>query len=311
MSAHLALAAASLCLIACSAPAIPQRACAPESAAAATRPAGEPTASPLVGENFSSAELRALGVAKRCSGGDQAACARIASALDKPEPPTHEPAKTSHEPEDDEAAQAYALGKKLLGDPSPASLLAPDHLKRACDGGHAEACNDLGWAWDTGFGTLAKDEAKAAKLFERACELKSSLGCLNRSKLARPTNLAVAADFAARACEHKLEKGCVALAGVVQEAKAACQRSAAACTNWGYLQDFGLGVPKDPAAGLKSYEQACAAGERVGCHNAGVVYQEGTAGKANPVKAKARFQTACTQGYDAACRERDKLAAKR
>jgi TPR repeat protein len=96
----------------------------------------------------------------------------------------------------------------LLDDPSPKRLRAPEHLKNACDGDHAGACNDLGWAYERGFGTLATDPQKAEALFAKSCRLGNSLGCLNRGRIVRDKNSAEAAEFMKKACEANHQKAC-------------------------------------------------------------------------------------------------------
>jgi len=222
-------------------------------------------------------------------------------------PPT--PAEPKAAPQT-EAEREYEIGKRLLEDPSPSGLRAPDHLKRACDADHAGACNDLGWAYDTGFGALAEDDKKAAELFELACDLGSARACLNRGVMARSTNLAKAAEYAARACDDEMEEACVKLSGIVNEAKTACEKKPKDCANWGLIQSRGFGVTQDRAAALASYERACTAGDDVGCFNAGIVLRDGTAGRADRAKAKLRFQTACKRGYDSGCRQAELLGQR-
>ena len=51
--------------------------------------------------------------------------------------------------------------------------------ERACDGGDARSCTSLGWLAERGSGRLAKDEARAATLFQRGCAGGDALGCTN------------------------------------------------------------------------------------------------------------------------------------
>jgi TPR repeat protein len=224
----------------------------------------------------------------------------------------HEPV-AEHEPvaaptEDDEAQREAELGMKLLEDPGPAQLSAPDHLKKACDLGHAGACNDLGWAWSKGFGMLEQDSDRAAELYERSCELGEALGCLNRGRVARSTNTALAARYMAKACAQEDEKACAELAGTVEEAKAACEDDAAECNNWGYIQEHGYGVPASATAALGMYEHACRAKRAVACFNAGVFRRDGLAGASDAAKARAHFKAACTLGNDKGCLALHELA---
>jgi TPR repeat protein len=252
-------------------------------------------------------------VVKRCVEGDTTSCDRIERALqtfeadvdvavERSEP--LEPEDTAVAPSEGEAEQEFRLGERLLDDPSPSRLGAPEHLKRACDLDHGSACNALGWAWSTGFGTLKADGARARALYERACELGSATGCLNRARHARAAeDLGGAAKWASQACSGELRAGCEVLAGVLQEAESSCRTSAKTCHDWGYILEFGYGVPEDSVKGLAAHERSCAAGSSVGCWSAGVSYRDGITGDPHPAKAKARFKVACAAGLDAACLE--------
>jgi TPR repeat protein len=50
---------------------------------------------------------------------------------------------------------------------------------RGCDRRHGDACSDLGYLHGTGESGVAKDVPKELSLYERACNLGSSLGCKN------------------------------------------------------------------------------------------------------------------------------------
>ena len=54
----------------------------------------------------------------------------------------------------------------------------------ACDRGYAAACFNLGVDYAKGNG-VAKDEKKAAQLYDKACSLGSSNGCENAKTLRR------------------------------------------------------------------------------------------------------------------------------
>ncbi|NUP05399.1 MAG: sel1 repeat family protein [Polyangiaceae bacterium] len=211
---------------------------------------------------------------------------------------------------DAETMREAKLGMALLEDPSPQRLEAAAHLAKACDRDHSGACNDLGWVYATGFGVTPVDEKRARQLYVKACDLGSSLGCLNRGRLSRATNAAEAAEFMAKACTAGDEKACEELAGVVAQARNACEsgQSPPSCNNWGYIQEYGLGTKADAPAAFRLYESACAKDVGDACRNAGIVHLEGTAGVAkDPKLAKARFDQACKLGNDAACLSASKL----
>ncbi len=267
--------------------------------------APQPEPEPSTG--LSEEQRTAQRIARACLRGEAKACQSIADNRATKDPDTVAPliAVEKAELSDDVARrdQEAALGQKLLEAPGPERLTAPDHLEIACELAHAGACNDLGWAWSTGFGAMRKDEKRAAELYELACDLGKSLGCLNRGRLARGTDKGKAARYMATACDKKLEQACVELSGTVSEAEAACLKDASSCNNWGYIQEHGYGTPADVKKALANYERACSVKNAVACFNAGNFLRAGRVGKADPVGAKRRFDVSCKAGHDAACRQ--------
>lgn len=257
--------------------------------------------------HLSEQQRTARRVAMACVRGEVKACQSIADsrAASERDSPASKVAVAQAEvsKESNRRDEEAALGQKLLKAPGPDSLRAPDHLKVACDLGHAGACNDLGWTWGQGFGAMQRDVKKAAELYELACDLGSNLGCLNRGRLARDNNTALAARFMARACDRESEDACVALAGTVAEAEAACKKSSADCNNWGVIQDNGYGVSVDSKKAFANFERACSAHVAIGCFNAGLHLRDGDAGKVDLAGAKRRFAASCKAGYDPGCRQ--------
>jgi TPR repeat protein len=49
---------------------------------------------------------------------------------------------------------------------------------KGCDGGEADSCNNLGYAYAMGNGVI-KDEERAAELYQKACDVGQRLGCDN------------------------------------------------------------------------------------------------------------------------------------
>jgi TPR repeat protein len=237
-----------------------------------------------------------------------ATVATIAATVASPAvPPTPEPTRSTPSGADIEAEAQ--LGIKLLSDPSPAGLRAPEHLKKACDAGHALACNDLGWAYERGFGTLGRSDALAQQLYRTSCELGEALGCRNGAKVLRDTNSADAAALVYQSCSNNDQESCEMLAGIAAAAKAACFKNPKRCNNWGVLLKSGWGTKKDEALALHFYESACAAAVREACSNAGRAHQNGAGTVANPRQALARFQKACALESDADCFRAQKLEA--
>jgi uncharacterized protein len=267
----------------------------------------------------------AVRMAKRCAAGDEQACARIEAALTDPrsEPSPVEAADKGDDKADDKTQASpgeslesqcdkgdiescASLGLRLLNDPGPRSLRAPDYLRKACDADHAAACNNLGFAYDHRIGALS-DSSKAFELFSRACDLGSAMGCSNAGRLARNTNTADAAELFDRACKLGAKDGCVALAGTVEQMRSNCEAKPAQCNNWGYVHSNGIGVAMDKKRALEIYEKACSAGAASACYNAGLLFTKGATGKVDNTRATARFQRACKMKHDEACFEAQRL----
>lgn len=266
-------------------------------------PAPEPKPEPASAEGLSEEQRTAQRIAKACVRGEARACQSIATGIARPADGLAKAKGPESSKDATRRDEEAAIGQRLLEAAGPERLSAPDHLEVACELGHAGACNDLGWAWANGFGTLKKDDKRAGELYEQACDLGSNLGCLNRGRLARSTNKGKAARYMAMACDEKLEKACVELAGTVAEAEAACKKDASECTNWGFIQERGYGTPADDKLAFANFERACSVKDAVGCFNAGIFVRDGRVGKADAAGAKRRFDASCKAGHDAGCRQ--------
>ena len=115
---------------------------------------------------------------------------------------------------------------------------------RACDAGRGRGCYRLGVLHALGKG-VARDEARAAQLYEQACRLGSAGGCAAAGHLrlqgtvAEKDEAAALALFA-RACE----------AG-----------SAAGCAHLAFLYATGRGVENDDRRATTLYERSCEGGD--------------------------------------------------
>jgi TPR repeat protein len=58
---------------------------------------------------------------------------------------------------------------------------AASFLDRACRGGDAEGCNDLGVAYEKGTG-VTPDRRRAAELFRKACQLGFQQACVRKAR---------------------------------------------------------------------------------------------------------------------------------
>ena len=106
------------------------------------------------------------------------------------------------------AALAYDNGEGVRQDKFKAVKL----YTKACDGGSANGCSDLGAMYDNGEG-VRQDKFKAVELYTKACDGGSANGCSNLGamydngegvKLDKKRALALFG----KACDLKSEKGC-------------------------------------------------------------------------------------------------------
>lgn len=153
----------------------------------------------------------------------------------------------------DTATQCNELGAHHAQSPNaqPEDLaLAARLFKRACDQGHAPACNNLGLAYQRAEG-VPQDYGRAMTSFERACSGGFAEGCSNQGVL----------------YEHGL--GVAANVGDAQRLYSqACRRgSALGCSNLGVLFREGRGMAPDREAASRLFAEACRAGSPVGCSN--------------------------------------------
>ncbi|MES1188346.1 MAG: tetratricopeptide repeat protein [Myxococcales bacterium] len=231
-------------------------------------------------------------------------------------------------------------------------------LDAACRLGEGSACNWLGVTYGDGRG-VTKDVARALpllergceqgfgmacanvafyrkpatseelRLFQRACELNSPLGCawwgVRLLDQDEPGNLRAAfeklqigcanyvgwacarigahfqagvglaqndekgADFQERACQLNFGSGCAELAGA-------------------YID--GKGRPKDAARGMELLQEACKLDPAQGCYALGRAYLQGHGTAKDEAAARERFNTACEAEHAEACRALAEMAGE-
>ncbi len=126
---------------------------------------------------------------------------------------------------------ALASGRGVdAADPARAATLLQQH----CEAGSPMACDYLGALLGLGLG-VPRDEARARRLFEQACEHEVS-ACFNLAAMLvsgtpDEASRARAARYVERACAEGLEN---------------------ACASWADIQRTGAGVPADAAAAVRT-----------------------------------------------------------
>jgi TPR repeat protein len=148
------------------------------------------------------------------------------------------------------------------GQPAPSSSVVsikvalgtcPDlaACERECDAGSADRCRRLAATYQLGEGA-PKDEARAAKLYELACDMKDPSACVFAGQMHEFEHGVVkddtkAARFYERACDRQWPAGCYNLA---------------------IMYERGTGVPADRRKAGELYQTACTAGAKQACDKA-------------------------------------------
>ncbi|HEX7601283.1 MAG TPA: tetratricopeptide repeat protein [Polyangiaceae bacterium] len=204
-----------------------------------------------------------------------------------------------------------------LGGPSdpPAGLAL---LSKACEGGSAKACGNLGGTYVAGRFGVPPDPARGFALLERACKEGYGYACVNLARTSLDLGDAVKSEaYGKRACDQGEEGGCVVLGilavrgyrraeGAADQPeslfKRACDKGESlGCTALADMYYFGHGGPKDERRGCELFVKSCEMGEAEGCRNAGYCWSRGLLGPVDPAKAGEAFARACDGGNLAAC----------
>jgi uncharacterized protein len=228
------------------------------------------------------------------------------------------PAREISSPEDAAAKAANDRGDEFSKNKDYGHAL-PEY-KKACDGGHADGCFQLGYMYKEAHG-VERDYALAISLYKKACDLGSLLGCNALGYMydyvsGVPQDYARAMALYKRACDGGEVRGCHNLGAMYQYGKGIPQDFPRAlalynqacnggvpigCTNLGIMYESGSGVSQDYTKAAALYKQACDLGEANGCNNLGAVYQYGKGIPQDFPRAAAFYQQACDHGNAAGC----------
>ncbi len=151
--------------------------------------------------------------------------------------------------------------------------------RKAADKGSTSAMVELGVLYGTGTG-VAKDEAQARKLFERAAEAGNPRGVSNLAALSggggAPADPARARALLAKAAETNAE----------------------AQYQLGLMMEEGAGGPADDAAARNLYEKAAAQNHPAALARMGAFAQQGRGGPKDSDAAKAYYEKAAALGNE-------------
>lgn len=196
---------------------------------------------------------------------------------------------------------AYTEGAKeanLPTSPAKASVL----FGKACDGGLAAACNNLGLLVAEGLGG-ERDGPRGQSLFRRACDGGSLLGCRNLGLMLAdgrgvPVDSLGATIAFGKACNGGLGFACTNLGMLA----AKLRQAAAAPPN--------ANVPAATVA-VALWQRGCEGGDPAGCRALGIAYLQGFGVPRGNAPASVWLKRACDGGDGRGCRELADLAKRR
>lgn len=182
-----------------------------------------------------------------------------------------------------QVGQAFEGGNE--GFPRDASLAATEYA-RACDLQDARACNSIGCALEYGDG-VPRDSARATEAFERSCHLGESTGCANVGYMAEHGE-GTAKDLPrARALYRD-----------------ACRAGEFyGCLHGELLAAVQNGAPADFPHALAHWERLCAIARSArACEFTSILYLDGVeGGQRDPAKSLSAMARACSLGESRAC----------
>jgi TPR repeat protein len=171
----------------------------------------------------------------------------------------------------------YQLGRAYAANRQVPEAIAA--WRKAADKGSTSAMVELGVAYGTGSG-VARDEAQARKLFERAAEAGNPRGV---------TNLAALSGGAGAPADPARARGLLAKAA---------ETNAEAQYQLGLMMADGTGGPADDAAARALFEKAAAQNHPGALERMGAFAQSGRGGPKDSDAAKAYYEKAAALGNE-------------
>jgi TPR repeat protein len=193
---------------------------------------------------------------------------------------------------DEGVALACMVGVRWLSQPlyarefpDASQLNARLGVEHACLSGEASSCSEVGLRFYFGRNGFPRDRARAARAYERGCDLGGGLAC---------NNLGDALAYA-----DGVDRDLVRSAAMFERA---CRLGEAmGCANLGYMFEHGEGVSRDRPRARELYRDACASGDVYGCIHAEMLARQDAGAPRDPPRALAYWQRACAIADARAC----------
>lgn len=199
------------------------------------------------------------------------------------------------------------VGEKL---PSSASGL----YARACDGGSAAGCNNLGLRLLEGRDGEKADPKGAEALFQRACDLGDATACGNLGFLLRTRDPARAIGVLTRACDRSVWFACYWLSDIYSEgdyedlplafsvAVRGCKAgNELSCGNEAIFYWLGHGTAKDEDKASRLFDKACKAGVAFACTGLANLLLASSSSAQSVERIRAAYEAGCVDSFPAGC----------
>ena len=166
--------------------------------------------------------------------------------------------------------------------------------EKACDMGESRGCVMLGMLYFQGAG-VEKAETRTFSLMKKACDMGGGYGCFNLGLMYKDGTGRPAALVAYGGVEKD-----IAQAATLYE-KACDLGDGSGCIELGVLYlngiPFSSVIQKDEARAVTLFEKACDRGYSVGCNKLGILYRDGDGVQQDVARSQELFQKACYLGH--------------
>ena len=162
--------------------------------------------------------------------------------------------------------------------------------RKACDGGDARGCTNLGFMYEKGQG-VTQDDAQALSLYRQGCDGGHAGGC---------TNLGFMYDEGQGVTQDEAQ--------ALSLYRQGCDGGEArGCTNLGLMYATGQGVTQDDVQAVSWYRQGCDGGNAQGCSYLGDRYERGVGVMEDSQKARTFYERGCKAGDAWGCNRLERM----
>lgn len=162
----------------------------------------------------------------------------------------HRQGRVSESGSGDKMVACYLLGKILESEKAVRDISkAREWYTIACEGGHGMACSNLGRMYEQCRGSPQRDRKIALTYYQKACTLRSSIGCVNQYQFRLLSGIGHDSPEDFLSDYREIVKYCAPHLHDVA--------SGLACSIVGHLYDEGRGVRRDETIAKDYHERSC------------------------------------------------------